>query len=149
MGMYLPPSQVRGGVGKMECVSGFVNAAVHRGGALGLCRRHGQCGLALWGSVLLILGGTSQTGQGGCGSGSTVSLPGPGCAGLVGGAPEVSQPLRCSVALPQEPVHGGRQQAVAPAGGLLHHLVPLLCRPEPPPGLLPPGSLQQHHPVPV
>ena len=32
----------------MECVSGFVNAAVHRGGALGLCRRHGQCGLALW-----------------------------------------------------------------------------------------------------
>lgn len=65
----------------MECVSGFVNMAVHGEGprcSPGALRRHGQCGLGLWGSVFLILGGTSQTGQGGCGSGSTMSLPGPG-----------------------------------------------------------------------
>ena len=31
--LYLPPSQVQGRVGEMECVSGFVNTAVHRGGA--------------------------------------------------------------------------------------------------------------------
>ena len=137
----------------MECVSGFVNMAVHRGGAQ----------VDPWGSEeawpvrpwplglsLPDFGGDfPDRGQGGCGSGSTVSLPGPGCAGLVGGALEVSRPLPCSVALPQEPVHGGCQQAVAPAGGLLHHLVPLLGRAEPPPGLLPPGSLQQHHSVPV
>lgn len=71
-----------------------------------------------------------------------------------GGATELLEPwddLLCfhSFTLPEEPVHGGSQQTASPPGGLLHALVPLLLTAEPPPGLLPAGGLQQHHPVSV
>lgn len=118
----------------------------------GTLQKTGMASVALvsGGLVFPALGGTSQAGGGeGLGAGASCPAQAQAVQGWLVGAPGVSQPLLCSVPLPQEPVHGGRQQAAAPAGGLLHHLVSLLCRPEPPPGLLPPRGFQQHHPVPV
>lgn len=54
-----------------------------------------------------------------------------------------------SLTVSEESVHGGGQQVAPPAGGLYHTLVPLLLAPEPSPGLLSAGGLQQHNSVSV
>lgn len=66
-----------------------------------------------------------------------------------GGAADTEPLSSCSFSLPEEPLHGGGQQAAAPAGGLLLPLVPAVWSSEPQPGVLPAGGLQQHHPVSV
>ena len=58
-------------------------------------------------------------------------------------------PLPCSVSVPQVVVHGDLHPTPALDGVLLHPLVPLCQATKPLPRLLPPGGLQQPHPVPV
>lgn len=54
-----------------------------------------------------------------------------------------------SFSVPKDVVHGCQHQAAAPFGGIQHPLVLVFCPNESPPGFLPIGNIQQHHPVPV